>query len=94
VNNYNYSEFESEFCENNFYKFINENSATKCRKACVEELYEIWNPKNFFIKTNVTQKLSSHYIAFENESEIKFHEFLMNFGGLLGLWHELSLIII
>jgi hypothetical protein len=92
INNYNYSELRLKFCENTSYEFLNETSAANCKKACVQELYEILYSSNFGPKIKFIQRLSSHYIAIEHNPQMKFDQFLMNFGGLLGLWHGLSLI--
>jgi hypothetical protein len=40
----------------------------------------------------VLERFSSNYVAFEYEPQMKFNQFLLNFGGLLGLWQGLSLI--
>jgi hypothetical protein len=36
--------------------------------------------------------LNSKYILFKYKPELQFSEFLVNFGGLLGLWHGISLL--
>jgi hypothetical protein len=36
--------------------------------------------------------LNSKYILFKYKPELEFSQFLVNFGGLLGLWHGISLI--
>jgi hypothetical protein len=36
--------------------------------------------------------LNSKYILFKYKPALEFSQFLVNFGGLLGLWHGISLI--
>jgi hypothetical protein len=36
--------------------------------------------------------LNSKYILFKYKPQLEFSQFLVNFGGLLGLWHGISLI--
>jgi hypothetical protein len=48
--------------------------------------------KGFGIQPPVVARLGPHYFAYEHNPEIKFDQFVANFGGLLGLWHGLSLL--
>jgi hypothetical protein len=98
INYYNYSKFEHKFCGDNDFENntrmirILRDLRRKCRKACYEEVFESWysNQKNEFNALLLT-KLNSHYIVFENNPKMTFIQYLMNFGGLLGLWHGLSI---
>ncbi len=36
--------------------------------------------------------MDKKYISFEHKPKMKFNQYLVNFGGLLGLWHGLSLL--
>jgi hypothetical protein len=98
INYYNYSKFEHKFCsdidfENNTRRIrILRDLRRKCRKACHEEIFEIWysNQETKFNTLYLTN-LNSNYIVFENNPEMTFILYLVNFGGLLGLWHGLSI---
>jgi hypothetical protein len=94
INNKNYTEFDYRFCENNTFDIRNKSlilSLNNCRKACNEEIYEIWYSKEkvfgIALKSN-----SLKYIAFEHKPGMVFMQYLVNIGGLLGLWHGLSLL--
>jgi hypothetical protein len=39
-----------------------------------------------------SRRLGPYYFALEHNPQMKFDQFLVNFGGLLGLWHGLSLL--
>jgi hypothetical protein len=92
INNKNYSEFDYRFCENNTFK-VRKNpilNLNKCRKACNEELYESWYSEQ---SDGITLKsIDQKYICFEHKPGMEFNQYLVNFGGLLGLWHGLSLL--
>jgi hypothetical protein len=98
ISDYNYSKFEHKFCddidfENNTRRIrILRDLRRKCRKACYEEVFEIWysNQENELNALFLTS-LNSNYIVFENNPEMTFIQYLVNFGGLLGLWHGLSI---
>ncbi len=91
IDNYNYSKFKHKFCENVSIPTKYIDSLTKiCLKSCNEVLYEIWRLKHehvFFLYPMNTQN-----IAFEHKPEMELMQYLVNFGGLLGLWHGLSFI--
>jgi len=94
VNNKNYSEFEYRFCENNKFKIRNKSvilGLNKCRKACNEELYEIWYSMNGFGGISL-ETTNLNYIVVEHKPAMEFNQYLVNFGGLLGLWYGLSLL--
>jgi hypothetical protein len=91
IDNYNYSKFKHKFCENVSIPTKYIDSLTKiCLKSCNEVLYEIWRLKHehvFFLYPMNTQN-----IAFEHKPEMELTQYLVNFRGLLGLWHGLSFI--
>jgi hypothetical protein len=93
INNKNYSEFDYRFRENNTFKVRKKNSIlnlNKCRKACNQESYEIWYSKH--ICDLSLKSTEQKYICFEHKPGMEFNQYLVNFGGLLGLWHGLSLL--
>jgi hypothetical protein len=63
----------------------------KCRKACNEELYDTWYSKQSYISTILKSK-NLKYVVLEHKPGMEFNQYLVNFGGLLGLWHGLSLL--
>jgi hypothetical protein len=94
INNKNYVEFDYRFCKNNTFEMRNKSlilSLNNCRKACNEEIYEIWYSNEKFGDFEL-RSISLKYIAFEHKPGMKFNEYLVNIGGLLGLWHGLSLL--
>jgi hypothetical protein len=90
--NFNYAEFRVKFCQNSNIEINNKSLFKTCRNPCYEELYEIWysnekGPVNHLI----LKKLNPFYIVLEHNPETIFIQFLANFGGLIGLWHGLSI---
>ncbi len=90
IKNYNYSKFEKNICKNTTY-FSDQISYANCRKPCDQILYEVWS-LNFDYRQNFTQKMKQYFIVIEHKPELKFDQFLMNLGGLIGFWHGLSII--
>ncbi len=93
VDNKNYTEFEYKFCEKYMHKNKKEAliiELNKCRKACNEELYDISYSKESNDITLNSKNLK--YVVFEHKPGMEFNQYLVNFGGLLGLWHGLSLL--
>jgi hypothetical protein len=92
INNDNYSIFKYRFCENDKFKIRNKSqifNLNKCRKACNEEVYETWYSNEKWSQINLKPK-NLKYTAFEHKPGMEFNQFLVNFGGLLGLWQGLS----
>jgi hypothetical protein len=97
IDNYNYSEFKHRFCRNFTNPIKLESLTDICRKSCAEVLYEIWFSDKAFNR-GVRRKIQTSFhclnvksIAFEHKPEMEFMQYLVNFGGLLGLWSGLSL---
>jgi hypothetical protein len=91
VNNKNYSEFGYRFCENDSFIMRNKiliSSLRKCRKECYQEFYHIWYSNDYVDLT--LKSLNQKYIAIQHKPEMVFMQYLVNIGGLLGLWHGLS----
>ncbi len=105
VDNYNYSKFRHKFCENVSIPTKYMDSLKKiCLKSCNEVLFEIWYSNAFLLSYDKSfvlgcgRKLTINFmplkiqnIAFEHKPEMVFMQYLVNFGGLLGLWHGLSI---
>jgi hypothetical protein len=97
INNYNYSKFRHKFCENISVNISIESLKEVCRKSCNEVLYEIWHSNQSFVSNDsqrlrvILEPLGTQNIAFEHNPEMVFMQYLVNFGGLLGLWHGLSI---
>jgi hypothetical protein len=95
IKDYNYTQFGQKFCENINISIKIENFKKICRKPCNEILYEIlYSDKEYRSKKNyrriLLNELNVQNIAFEHEPQTVFMQYLVNFGGLLGLWHGLS----
>jgi hypothetical protein len=90
IENYNYTQLRYKFCSNSL-NFKCKKLMSKCHKSCIEDIYEIWesigSSPSYDLKTSYPQ-----YISFEHKPQLEFIQYLINFGGLLGLWHGISLI--
>ncbi len=63
----------------------------KCRQACNQQFYEIWYSNENYAKNMLYLKNSNlQYIVFKSEPAMKFLQYLVSFGGLLGFWNRLS----
>jgi hypothetical protein len=63
---------------------------SKCHKSCIEDIYEIRKlsgSTSFGLET-----LYPQYLSFEHKPKLELILYLIKFGGLLGLWHGISLI--
>jgi hypothetical protein len=92
IDNYNYSKFEHKFCQNNkFESRMRRIMSRKCRQACNQQFYEIWYSNENYAKNMLYLKNSNlQYIVFKSEPAMKFLQYLVSFGGLLGFWNRLS----
>jgi hypothetical protein len=90
IENYIYTQLRYKFCSNSL-NIKWKKLMSKCQKSCIEDIYQIWestsNSRNYQLKT-----LYPQYISFEHKPQLEFIQYLINFGGLLGLWHGISLI--
>jgi hypothetical protein len=98
INNYNYSKFRHKFCENISINISIESLKEVCRRSCNEVLYEIWHSNEISVSYSYQRYINIYLnpieiqnIAFEHNPEMVFMQYLVNFGGLLGLWHGLSI---
>jgi len=100
IDNYNYSKFRHKFCENISINISIESLKEVCRKSCNEVLYEIWHSNEISVSYRSRRRsqfsvfvdpIEIQNIAFEHNPEMVFMQYLVNFGGLLGLWHGLSI---
>jgi hypothetical protein len=88
---YNYSKFNYSLC-------INETKTVElklfegyCRESCIEDFYEFYEtPVNHFGQ-NILETINSKYISFIYSPKMEFMQFIVNFGGLIGLWQGISL---
>ncbi len=98
IDYYNYTKFNNKFCDQIDFKInikrikILSDLSRKCRKDCHQELYDIWfvnvkDENNILFLT----ELNPYYIVFEHNPEMTLMRLLVNFGGLIGLWHGLSI---
>jgi len=87
IKNYDYTEFKLRFCDQNFY--FPETKALKkiCRIACYEEIY---NMKKSTLQTSTLKPMNPYFIIFESYPKLGFLKYLVDLGGLIGLWHGIS----
>jgi len=90
IKNYNYTEFRLRFCDKNFSLTKIKDLKQKCRIACYEEIYQTKKSAEFSGPMRPIP-LSSKFISFESYPKLGFIQYLINLGGLLGLWHGISL---
>ncbi len=93
IDNYNYSKFRHKFCENISINLSIESLKRVCRRSCNEVLYQIWYSNAFLISQQLIRfkPLEIQNIAFEHEPKMVFMQYLVALGGLLGIWHGLSI---
>jgi len=90
IKNFNYTEFKYKFCDNNFSIPETKEQKQNCRSACYEEIYELTKEKTYD-RIIELKPLNSKFISFEFYPKLVFLQYLINFGGLLGLWYGISL---
>jgi len=87
VKNYDYTEFKFRFCDQNF-SFPDTRALKRyCRIACYEEIYVM---KKVRIVIHAPKSTNPYFISFEYYPKVGFLKYLVNLGGLLGLWHGIS----
>ncbi len=92
ISNKNYTNFKHELCKKSQIEKEDVYDIKRiCRKACSEQIYEIWS-NNIGINVINLSPINTKYIAFQHNPEMEFMQYLANFGGLLGLWNGLSII--
>jgi hypothetical protein len=92
VIDYNYSKFNCSLC-------INETKTVElklfegyCRESCIEDFYEFYESSGgSSLGTYVLETINSQYISFIYSPKMEFMQFIVNFGGLIGLWQGISL---
>jgi len=87
IKNYDYTEFKLRFCDRNF--SFPETKALKqiCRIACYEEIYNI---KKSTLLTPTLKPMNPYFMSFESYPKLGFLQYLVNLGGLIGLWHGIT----
>jgi hypothetical protein len=88
VDNYNYTHLIYKFCSDS----INiewKKLMSKCHKNCIEDIYEMlrFNGRRSYL----VETLYPKYLSFEHKPKLEFMQYLIKLGGLLGLWHGISL---
>jgi hypothetical protein len=89
IENYNYTHLKYKFCSDSM-KIEWKKLMSKCHKSCIEDIYEIRKlsgSTSFGLET-----LYPQYLSFEHKPKLELILYLIKFGGLLGLWHGISLI--
>jgi hypothetical protein len=92
VIDYNYSKFNYSLC-------INETKTVElklfegyCRESCIEDFYEFYESLDGISNgTYILETINSQYISFIYSPKMEFMQFIVNFGGLIGLWQGISL---
>jgi hypothetical protein len=84
---YNYT-----FCKDSKISFNAELNTKECRIPCYEEIYRISESKIFkFFPGIQFYPIDTKYMTILYSSQMTFISYLINIGGLLGLWHGISL---
>jgi hypothetical protein len=89
---YNYSKFNYSLC-------INETKTVElklfegfCRESCIQDFYEFHESSGGdHPGPHVLETTNSQYISFIYIPKMEFMQFIVNFGGLIGLWQGISL---
>ena len=89
IQNYNYSQFEYKICENKTNKILS-NWMKICRKPCFEVIYEPIISNNNQISSYSKLVPSSFYTIYIFYPKLILSQYLVQFGGLLGLWYGIS----
>jgi hypothetical protein len=80
------------FCKDSKINFNAELNTKECRISCYEEIYEISRSKIFKIFTGLRfDPIDTKYMTILYSSQMTFISYLINIGGLLGLWYGISL---
>jgi hypothetical protein len=80
------------FCNDSKISFNAELNTKECRISCYEEIYRISESKIFKIFSGLQfEPIDTKYMTISYSSQMTFISYLINIGGLLGLWHGISL---
>jgi hypothetical protein len=92
VIDYNDSKFNYSLC-------INETKTVElklferyCRESCIEDFYEFYESSDGSDhELYILETIKSQYISFIYSPKMEFMQFIVSFGGLIGLWQGISL---
>jgi hypothetical protein len=87
---FKYTKFKYKSCDKNKQYLNITNSIGNCRQACVEEIYEVYQSVTPHLKLYL-KAISSQYISLKYSANMSFMQYIISFGGLLGLWQGISL---
>jgi hypothetical protein len=63
-----------------------------CRESCIEDFYEFYESLDGISHgAYILETINSQYISFIYSPKMEFMQFIVNFGGLIGLWQGISL---
>jgi hypothetical protein len=92
VIDYNYSKFNYSLCVNETKTVELKLFEGYCRESCIEDLYEFYELSDGnFHGYYVLETTNSQYLSFIYSPKMEFMQFIVNFGGLIGLWQGISL---
>jgi hypothetical protein len=92
MKNGRYEVYNHTFCNDSKINFTVELNTKECRISCYEEIYRITESKIFkFFPGIQFDPIDTKYMTILYSSQMTFMSYLINIGGLLGLWHGISL---
>jgi hypothetical protein len=92
MKNGRYQVYNYTFCNDSKINFTVELNTKECRISCYEEIYRITESKIYKFFPGVQfDPIDTKYMTILYSSQMTFISYLINFGGLLGLWHGISL---
>jgi hypothetical protein len=92
VIDHNYSKFNYSLCTNETKTVELKRFERYCRESCNEDFYEFYesldgiSPRTYTLET-----INYQYISFIYSPKMELMQFIVNFGGLIGLWQGISL---
>jgi hypothetical protein len=92
VDKSNLTNYGHEFCVNVTIDYDENILMKKCKKACKEYLFFVWQTANIHEFRTECETVNKYFISFNFVPKLGFVNYLVNLGGLLGLWHGISLI--
>jgi hypothetical protein len=79
---------DSTFCsDKDFGKFEDKECRNRCLMSCKESFFTI----NSYITENFIEPEKNNYVIYIHKIYMTFINFMMSFGGLLGLWNNISI---
>jgi hypothetical protein len=92
MKNGRYEVYNLTFCNDSKISFNAELNIKECPISCYEEMYSISESKiSKFYSGLQFDPIDTKYITILYSSQMTFISYLINIGGLLGLWHGISL---